>query len=620
MLGPVLLLPAPVRAAIDNHEPERSAPVGAQFNADWVQVHTRLDPNVDPAERFLGWGAKMQALGVQTYVRQIKTAGEPCWWRSAVGASASEGIHRLFQKVLDDARAREQNLIGYYRHMEDLWVVSEHPEWLCRDENGQSVPSARGTNICLNSPYRDFLLTRFAEARNLGVSGIYLDANHMPPEGCWCRWCQERADGLPKPERRSEQDPARRQARALVADTVADFLTAAAEVVEGRAGQGVLVASVHRLPTLASCSLDARTLASSPSPKTEFLAPLRVDSRVRKTWWPAVQDAGVDADALQSLGWALSRDLGGGRPAHVWLPHWGEGRELLSAAVGILAHGCVANIDVDARRYGPATEKALGDTLPQLRRYAQPLQGARRLDEHALLVPDAVLAPHCDEATLTAAAAVAARYQALLRAGQPLRLYSESQLAAGMQPGLRLHTPAAALLQQASRDRLRRLQRQGLEISDPAHAIPDVDIAGIGVRLPTGWQAHWYAHGSAELLELRLLLTPAFLAAAIPGARRPPEWSAVGQARAWKAERGDAVEAKAAVVRIQGSASRLRETIVAAGAGAPAWRSNGGSREAQIPSFICGSKLGCHVLQRSLPWYLDTTERIRRTRRLLGNS
>ena len=56
----------------------------------------------------------------------------------------------------------------------------------------------------------------------------------------------------------------------------------------------------------------------------------------------------------------------------------------------------------------------------------------------------------------------------------------------------------------------------------------------------------------------------------------------MGQARAWKAERGDAVEAKAAVVRIQGSASRLRETIVAAGAGAPAWRSNGGSREAQI--------------------------------------
>lgn len=76
-------------------------------------------------------------------------------------------------------------------------IADMHPEWICIDENG-ALQDYKGKgyfeagfykNLCVNTPYRDFLKQQFAEVlENIEGDGVWYDAAFM--NECCCPTCQ----------------------------------------------------------------------------------------------------------------------------------------------------------------------------------------------------------------------------------------------------------------------------------------------------------------------------------------------------------------------------------------------------------------------------------------------
>lgn len=76
-------------------------------------------------------------------------------------------------------------------------VADAHPEWICIDENG-ALQDYKGKkyfeagfykNLCVNTPYRDFLKKQFAEVmEHIPAEGVWYDAAFM--NECCCPSCQ----------------------------------------------------------------------------------------------------------------------------------------------------------------------------------------------------------------------------------------------------------------------------------------------------------------------------------------------------------------------------------------------------------------------------------------------
>jgi hypothetical protein len=77
----------------------------------------------------------------------------------------------------------------------DHYSATRHPEWLILDEKGNPTGTPLYEpgfyrNLCLNSPYRDFLREHVEEVlTTLPVDGIFFDIVH--PRECNSRWCRE---------------------------------------------------------------------------------------------------------------------------------------------------------------------------------------------------------------------------------------------------------------------------------------------------------------------------------------------------------------------------------------------------------------------------------------------
>ncbi len=92
----------------------------------------------------------------------------------------------------------------------DHYSATYHPEWLVLDEKGNPTGTPLYEpgfyrNLCLNSPYRDFLREHVEEVlTTLPVDGIFFDIVH--PRECNSRWCRERMEkaGL-DPTRQSDR-------------------------------------------------------------------------------------------------------------------------------------------------------------------------------------------------------------------------------------------------------------------------------------------------------------------------------------------------------------------------------------------------------------------------------
>lgn len=107
----------------------------------------------------------------------------------------------------------------------DAYTVKEHQEWVCVDENGalsdyegkEYFEAGFYKNLCLNTPYRDFLKSHLLEVmRQIPADGIWFDAAFVVE--CCCPSCCKRM-------KERGMDPSQKEDRSLFAlETYEDFV------------------------------------------------------------------------------------------------------------------------------------------------------------------------------------------------------------------------------------------------------------------------------------------------------------------------------------------------------------------------------------------------------------
>lgn len=109
-------------------------------------------------------------------------------------------------------------------------IADQHPEWVCIDENG-ALQDYKGKgyfeagfykNLCVNTPYRDFLKKQFGEVmETIPGEGVWYDAAFM--NECCCPTCQKlmREKGMDPTKKEDRQEFARMTYYDMVEDLTA---------------------------------------------------------------------------------------------------------------------------------------------------------------------------------------------------------------------------------------------------------------------------------------------------------------------------------------------------------------------------------------------------------------
>ncbi len=325
------------------------------FDAHRVQLHTRLAPSFlrrDP-ERFLEPGKWFKEMGVKVFSRHIVSGDEGAWWPSQHGAIDDMAVERnVAQQVIEDAHENGLRIIAYYRHIEDGWAAENHPEWRCVGPTGKPIPGTRGINMCMNSPYADFVLARQLELVELGTDGFYYDSVHMPRNGCWCEFCREKfttLTGLTHPSKLDMDDPVWHKLKEFNNYTIAQTFATWRKALHARNPNLVMVVGSNLWPCLSDKHMDHRVFQILDCHKTEFNKG-NVYRSPSALWSFPSDFRPMELDVRLGWGFDVARDATDGRPAHVWAHRIQSESHMLAATAGMVGHGCIANLDVRESR------------------------------------------------------------------------------------------------------------------------------------------------------------------------------------------------------------------------------------------------------------------------------
>lgn len=325
------------------------------FDGHRVQLHTRLTPSWYRKDKdfFLHPGSLLRGMGATVFSRHIVSGNEGAWWNSSVGAIHEMAMQmNAAKEIIDDAHRHGLRLIAYNRHIEDEWAADTHPEWRCVDPDGNPIMGTRGINMCMNSPYADYVLTRQMELVDLGVDGFFYDSVHMPRSGCWCQYCREKfttLTGLIHPQRMDPDDPLWHRLKEFNNYTIARVFARWRKVLHERRPDIVMVVGSNLWPCLSDKHMDHRVFQIVDCHKTEFNK--GTVYRSPSALWPFPADfKPMEEDVRLGFGFDVARDATDGRPAHVWAHRIQYESHMLGATAGMVAHGCIANIDVMENR------------------------------------------------------------------------------------------------------------------------------------------------------------------------------------------------------------------------------------------------------------------------------
>lgn len=316
-----------------------------------VQLHTRLslrrwgsEPVFRQAERYFS------EMGAKVYTRHCKTGDEGAWWPSSVGAidprTNGEDIAR---QMIDRAHANDLRIIQYHRHMEDEYMAAQHPNWVCVDEDGTTLPASRGEYMCLNSPYLDYFTTRMLELTERGADGFYFDSKHMPPDGCWCQYCRSRFTSqthLTPPDNHNYSNQNYLRYLQFKNETIERGIGHYIDEAHRRVQGLPMLISVTYVPWLHDPRMRSGLARIAPSPKSEFEMPIR--RGVNRFFWKSGTNIPVPQwDVEMAFAFSYLRDAAQGRPGHLWANDLRSAEEALAASAACLTYGMIANLDVD---------------------------------------------------------------------------------------------------------------------------------------------------------------------------------------------------------------------------------------------------------------------------------
>lgn len=434
---------------------------------DWyerarVQLHTRLSLRWLDRPEFTTAAEAFAQMGAPVFVRHIKSGAEGAWWASALGAVAPEAAERnIAHEIIEQAHAAGCRIIVYHRHMEDEWVAAQHPDWAARDEHG-AIRTGRGSRICFNSPYENFVRARLLELVEMGADGFYFDETHQPKDGCWCGFCREKfteMTGLDHPPYPDPGNPVFQRLQDFSNVTIERVFRGWREAIHAASPECVMLVGGNTWPTMMDRHMTHRLWRIADAPKSEFNLPNRTRGRI---FLLPPEMAPLVADIKIAQGHDLHRDAADGRPPHVWTHGVLDETSALYAAAGLMAHGCVANIDCRENQIPNmdyAAAFALGRTVsPHLAR-KRPIRWAAI--HYSELARD-VNASDPEAAWREVLHPVYSAYEALFRARLPVRFVTDSQLEEGVPEGFAaLFVPAPQHLTDAMRASVEQFRATG---------------------------------------------------------------------------------------------------------------------------------------------------------------
>jgi hypothetical protein len=418
---------------------------------DWydghrVQAHTRLGATHMTRDIFFNAADGFREMGADVFVRHIQAHTQGAWWPSQVAAVHPLAENRnLAKEIIDNAHRAGCRILVYHVHIYDRLLDAEHPDWICRDLRGEPIEHNGMPFMCYNSPYPDLYLRRVSELVDLGADGFYFDFVHMPKTGCWCEHCRRefrRATGLEHPQRVDPDDPVWQKLVEFNDGVIEQTFLNWREGIHRRNPDCVMLISSHLWSAMTDHHLNNRLFRIADSVKMEFSIPIRPGPNRVFSTDPSL--AATEPDVRLALGYTLARDAADGRPAHIWTHGLRDESATLYATAGMVAHGCIANLDVAENTIpNPMFRRAfdLGNRVSPYFAGTTPTRWAGlHFAEHARdeLAPDEsaqwkqVLYPFYGA------------YRTLLRARLPAGVVTDSQLAEGRLDGFQvLFLPAA---------------------------------------------------------------------------------------------------------------------------------------------------------------------------------
>ncbi|MCF7849012.1 MAG: hypothetical protein K9M45_09195 [Kiritimatiellales bacterium] len=352
------------------------------FDGHRVHLHTRLSLNMHrrQPELFFSPAKHFKEMGVKVYTRHIKTAGEGAWWPSKTGAVHELAKNRnIAKEIIDDAHKHGLKIIAYNRHMEDDYMAELHPDWRCVDSEGEPLHTKRGIIMCMNSPYADWFVNRQLELVELGVDGFYYDEVHMPRDACWCPYCRKafkELTGLNHPEEKNADDPLWHKLKEFNNYTIAKTFAHWRGVLHAKRPDLVMVISSNLWPSLSDKHMNSYVFPIADCHKTEFNKGL-VYKGPQMLWQFPDSFRPMADDVRLGLGYDVARDAADGRPAHVWAHRIRYESHMLAATAGMVAHGCIANLDVQEKNIPDANFKSsfeMGDRVSPYLAGTKPLR------------------------------------------------------------------------------------------------------------------------------------------------------------------------------------------------------------------------------------------------------
>jgi hypothetical protein len=352
-----------------------SAPTPLAELPDWllknrVQLHWEgpllyVQEDGTPDGRFRTWlqnvQTRIRAMDPGVTVGLSKKGAEGAWWPSRVGESLPQAQSRnIFKEFfLDPMDGSGIKFIAYYRHDIDKPMEQLHPDWLSLDAKGQPIPNMdrdkTAHRLCFNSPYRDFVKTRLVELAEQGAPGVYFDQDHMH-EVCTCENCKARflaVRGYPMPENLKPYTAEYLDVAKFVGDTISETFAEWRAATRKVKPDMVYIVGADELLDFVGIHHAESLPDSIDVLKSEFQkcfggqqhypgAPLRKMLKANPDYYSPTRSQ------QESLAWITARDLGEGRPAHIWnyKPDKDFG-ETFHTNMALAAHGDISSTTVE---------------------------------------------------------------------------------------------------------------------------------------------------------------------------------------------------------------------------------------------------------------------------------
>jgi hypothetical protein len=200
-------------------------------------------------EWYAGAGAQFNAKEYITALREshvncvefyVKDHHGVSYYKTQVGIRSSYMQGDYLADLCREASAQGIAVIAYFSICWDNSMATQNPAWLMRTPEGDPILARYWSYLCINTPYRDYMLQQLAEIAHYAVQGFWLDILRFPElfrRGCFCQFCQRKFCALTHHTPPSDLDPHNPLARAyrkFQENSITSFLRDVKTVVGGK--------------------------------------------------------------------------------------------------------------------------------------------------------------------------------------------------------------------------------------------------------------------------------------------------------------------------------------------------------------------------------------------------